>query len=224
MQNFQDIDFNLSFNNFNPDDIQTDETINAVFVVDVSPSIGSYVKDLNHAFNDFVASMQQSHVADHLLVSVLEFNEKVKARTGFQPILQVPNIQFKPCGSGTALYDATLQGLQQAVDYRTNLEASGVTTKTLLFVITDGGDNSSQNQAAMVKKKVTEILSKEQNAFSFTTILFGVGNAATFERAQQNMGLQHLAKVGTSGTEIKKMIGFISQSISSAANGQNIVF
>ncbi|MEZ4884446.1 MAG: vWA domain-containing protein [Chitinophagales bacterium] len=224
MQNFQDIDFNLSFNNFNPDDIQTDETINAVFVVDVSPSIHTYVKDLNHAFNDFVASMQQSHVADHLLVSVIEFNEKVMVRTGFQPILQVPNIQFKPCGGGTALYDATLQGLKQAVDYRSNLEASGVTTKTLLFVITDGEDNSSQNQASRVKTELNKILANEQNVFSFTTILFGVGHSSSFGKAQQEMGLQHLAKVGTSGAEIKKMIGFISQSISSASSGQNIVF
>lgn len=224
MQNFQDIDFNLSFNNFNPDDIQTDETINAVFVIDVSPSVHAYVKDLNHAFNDFVASMQQSHIADHLLVSVLEFNENVKVRTGFQPILQVPTIQFKPCGSGTALYDATLQGLKQATDYRSNLEASGVMTKTLLFVITDGEDNSSSVRSNAVKNALQDILSKEQNVFSFTTILFGVGNAARFEKAQQSMGIQHLAKVGTSGAEIKKMIGFISQSISSAVSGQNIVF
>lgn len=222
--NFQDIDFNLNFNNFNPDDIQTDETINAVFVVDVSPSIHGYVNDLNHAFNDFVASMQQSHVADHLLVSVIEFHNKVSVRTGFQPIIQVPNIQFQPGGGGTALYDATLQGLKQAVDYRENLEASGVTTKTLLFVITDGADNSSHNQANKVKAELDKILSQEQNVFSFTTILFGVGHATAFENAQKAMGIQHLAKVGTSGAEIKKMIGFISQSISSASSGQNIVF
>ena len=44
-----DIDFNLSYNNFSPDEIQVDETINAVFVVDVSPSIYSYVQHLNQA-------------------------------------------------------------------------------------------------------------------------------------------------------------------------------
>jgi hypothetical protein len=34
------------------------------------------------------------------------------------------------------------------------------------------------------------------------------------------MGIEHLAKVGTSGDEMKKMIGFISQSISSVSAGQ----
>ncbi len=224
MQNFQDIDFNLSYNNFNPDDIQVDETINAVFVVDVSPSIGSYVKDLNHAFNDFISTMQKSHIADQLLVSVLEFNEKVSVKTGFQPVMQVPDIQFKPSGYGTALYDATAQGLKQAIDYRSNLESSGVNTKTLLFVITDGGDNSSKTRAAQVKAELDKIMANERNAFSFTTILFGVGSVQSFENAQKNMGIQHLAKVGTSGSEMKKMIGFISQSISSTASNQIIQF
>ena len=48
--NFGDINFNLDFGNFNPEEIAVDETINAVFVVDVSYSVNSYVKDLNTAF------------------------------------------------------------------------------------------------------------------------------------------------------------------------------
>jgi uncharacterized protein YegL len=219
-----DVDFNLTFNNFDPNEIQVDETINAVFVIDVSPSINAYVQHLNHAFNDFVTTMQKSHVADKLLVSLIEFNEKVKVRNGFQPITQLNPIQFTPSGSGTALYDATLKGLENAIQYRTNLEASGVLTKTLLFVITDGEDNSSKSLAKRVKIEMEAVISKEQNAFSFVSILFGVGNATSFQKAQQEMGIQYLAQVGTSGDEIKRMIGFISQSISKTANNMQIVF
>ena len=39
--NFGDLNFNLDFGNFNPDEIDTDETINAVFVIDKSSSISS---------------------------------------------------------------------------------------------------------------------------------------------------------------------------------------
>lgn len=218
MQNlhFDDIDFNLNYNNFNPEDIQVDETVNAVFVVDVSPSVGTYIHELNHSLNDFVATMQQSHIADKLMISVIEFSHKVSVRTGFQPIGQTGTLHFKPEGGGTALYDATLQGLKMAVDYRQNLEASGVTAKTLLFVITDGEDNSSTQSADVVKQALQQIMAHEQNAFSFVSVLFGVGNAAYFGQAQQDMGIQHLAQVGTSGAEIKRMIGFISRSISSA--------
>lgn len=224
MSDFDAVDFNLNFNNFNPDEIQVDETINAVFAVDISPSIISYVKDLNHAFNDFTATMQKSHVAEQLMVSIVEFNDKVQVKSGFQPIKQIPTMDFQPSGTGTALYQATHQSLEMAINYRENLEASGVTAKTLIFVITDGLDNSSKVNAQQVKTKLEDILSKEQNAFSFTTILFGVGNAQGFENAQKNMGLQHLAKVGNTGAEIRKMINFISQSISKSANNQQITF
>ncbi|MDX2306512.1 MAG: hypothetical protein NW226_27125 [Microscillaceae bacterium] len=224
MSDFDSVDFNLSYNNFNPEDIQVDETINAVFVVDISPSITTYVKDLNHAFNDFTLTMQKSHVADQLMVSIVEFNEKVHVKSGFQPIKQIPQTNFVPSGAGTALYQATAQGLEMAINYRQNLEASGVMTKTLIFIITDGMDNSSSLTAGQVKNKIQDILKQEQNAFSFTTILFGVGDAFTFESAQKEMGIQHLAKVGTSGAEIRKMINFISQSISNTAGNNQISF
>ncbi len=224
MSDFDAVDFNLTFNNFNPDEIQVDETINAVFAVDVSPSITTYVKDLNHAFNDFTETMQKSHVAEQLMVSIIEFDDKVRVKTGFQPIKQIPKMDFRPTGSGTALYQATYQGLDMAIDYRNNLEASGVMAKTLLFVITDGMDNSSKVNAKQVKDKLEGILTQEQNAFSFTTILFGVGHAKGFEDAQKSMGIQHIAKVGTSGAEIRKMINFISQSISKSAGNQQISF
>ncbi|TAF63443.1 MAG: hypothetical protein EAZ55_13675 [Cytophagales bacterium] len=224
MSDFDAIDFNLNYNNFDPNEIQVDETINAVFVVDVSPSISSYEKDLNHAFNDFTATMQKSHVAEQLMVSVLTFTEKVQILSGFQPIKQIPTMKFVPQGSGTALYDAFDKGLDLALDYRKNLEASGVMAKTLIFIITDGMDNSSAAHADMVSKKLSQVLSQERNAFSFTTVLFGVGDAAYFEQAKKELGIQHLAKVGTSGAEIRKMINFISQSISSVASNTQISF
>jgi uncharacterized protein YegL len=224
MSDFDSIDFNLNYNNFDPNEIQVEETINAVFVVDISPSIESYVNDLNHAFNDFTETMQKSHVAEQLMVSIVEFCENVGVRSGFQPVKSIPKMKFKPTGSGTALYDAVKQGLDMALGYRENLEASGVMAKTLLFVITDGGDNSSRTAANQVKQTLDNVLKNEKNAFSFTTILFGVGDASYFEQAQKDMGIQHIARVGNSGAEIRKMINFISQSISNTANNAGISF
>lgn len=215
-----DVDFSVSFHNFNPDEIQTDETINCVFVVDISPSVQSYINDLNHAFNDFISHMQQSHLADQLLVSVVEFHEQVAVRSGFQPVTYLPTLHFVPSGGGTALYDATMRGLRQAVDYRNTLMVSGINVKTLLFVITDGEDNSSTTSAAQVKAELQRIEADERNMFSFTTVLFGVGNATAFGKAQRDMGIRHLATIGTSGAEIRRMIGIISQSVSSVAGGQ----
>lgn len=226
MDNFNLPDFNIDFGNFDPQEISSDETINAVLIVDVSPSVNSYVGDLNAAFKEFLEEMQRSHVAEKLMVSIIEFNDTIKVRSGFQPVnsIDLNKITFRPCGSGTALYDAVLSGITNAVNYRTNLENSGVNCKTLIFTITDGEDNSSQNKASKVKSVLENILKDEKNSSSFESILFGVGNGANFENAQKSMGIKHLAKIGNSGKEIRKMIGFISASISksSGVNAQII--
>ena len=219
--NFEDLNFNLDFGNFNPEEIETDETINAVFIVDVSYSVSLYVKELNSAFNDFVEAMQKSHIAEKLFVSIIEFNNNINVKTGFQPITAIPYTDFsKSIGGVTSLYDAVKTGLENAVEYRENLENSGVETKTLLFVITDGDDNNSKNPPHVVKQIIDKLKSDERSAFSFTSILFGVGHDADFEKARKEMGIEHIAKVGTTGDDMKKMIGFISQSISSISGGQ----
>jgi len=217
---FVDMNFNFDFGNFNPDEIEIDETINAVFVIDTSYSIRVYVNELNEAFNDFVQAMQRSHVAEKLFVSIVEFNTDVSIKTGFQPIANITPVDFsKTIGGVTSLYDATLVGLQNALDYRQNLENSGVETKTLLFVITDGEDNNSKNPPRAVKQLIGKMKADERSAFSFTSILFGVGSATNFESARTAMGIEHIAKVGTTGDDMRKMIGFISQSISSVSGG-----
>ncbi len=221
--NYADLDFNLDFANFNPEEIDVDETINAVFVIDTSYSVSTYINELNAAFNDFTESMQKSHVADKLFVSIVEFDKRVRVSSGFRPVTSVPVMDFsKNLGGWTSLYDAVYTGLTNALDYRENLENSGVETKTLLFVITDGEDNSSKNPPSKVKNIITKLKKAEKSAFSFTSVLFGLGNQANFEQAQKDMGIEHLAKIGTSGDEIKRMIGFISQSISSVSAGKSL--
>ena len=222
--NYQDIDFNLDFGNFDPEAIQIDETINAVFIVDTSGSIVDYVKELNAAFNDFTETMQKSHIAPKLFVSIVEFSDVVRVASGFQPISSIPKMNFgKKLGGATKLYDGVLSGVKNALDYRSNLENSGIETKTLIFVITDGGDNASQNPPHVVKMLFDQLRADERSAFTFTSILFGVGNAQEFEAAYRDMGIDHLARIGTSGAEIKKMIGFISQSISSVSAGKGAI-
>ena len=225
MDNFNLPNFNFDFGNFDPLEITSDETINAVLIVDISPSVGSYVDELNNAFKEFLEEMQRSHVAEKLMVSIIEFNHQITVRTGFQPInsIDLKKMKFSPCGYGTALYDAVLYGLTNAVDYRTNLENSGVNCKTLIFTITDGEDNSSKNSAVVVKNGLDAILKEEKNAFNFETILFGVGNDSNFEAAQKDMGIEHLAQIGNSGKEIRKMIGFISASISQSSSANSPV-
>ena len=170
--------------------------------------------------------MQKSHIADNLFVSTIEFTDRIVSAKGFQPVINIGKSNFTAQGSGTALYDAVKIGLQNAIAYRDAQLQSGVTCKTLLFIITDGEDNSSNVKSASdVLNMHNEIMRDEANAFNFTSILFGVNDASRtyyFEEAAKVMGIQHLAKIGVTAKELRKMISWISSSVSSVSQGQAV--
>ncbi len=218
----EDFDFNF---NFNPEDIETEDTINAVFAVDVSSSVGSYVSELNNGMNEFVQRMQKSHVSEKLFVSIVEFSSDVKVKTGFQPISQLPIMDFtKSIGGMTSLYEGVRVALKNTIDYREGLENVGVQAKSLLFILTDG-ENNMPGSADSVKTMINDLMKEERNFGSFETILFGIGkeNESYFKQAAEDMGIKHVATIENSPEEIKKMVAFISSSVSSASgNGQAI--
>lgn len=218
----QDVNYDYNFGNYNPNDINdVSETINIVVVIDTSGSVFSYASELSKAFNEFIARMQKSHAAPQLFISIIEFNSKVTVTSGFRPIGEIQPIDLGPRVNGmTALYDACKQGLKNALDYRQDLENAGINCKTLFFVMTDGEDNQSSSNPSEVKNMIDNLLKEERNFFSFESILFGIGDEAKFEPAQKDMGIKYLAKVGTTADEIRKMINFISSSVTSVSSGQ----
>lgn len=217
--------FNIG--NFDPSAIQEDEVILVAIAMDVSPSIQSFEAHLNEAFKSFIEELQQSHVASKVMVKIIDFNGEVTERTGYIPITQVdPKAYiFKASGGSTALVDGAKKAIEATVDYRTHLEATGINVKTLVFVITDGEENSSKAKASDVAAILDNINKEERNVFSFETILFGIGtNAHSFENSQKSMHFKHLAVVGQSAKEIRKMIGFISASVSKSNSNAPITF
>ncbi len=212
----------LNFTNFDPANIQVSETINVVFVIDKSGSVISYVDDLNNVLNEFLHELQKSHVSDRVMASVIEFSDKVEVKSAFHPLVDIDDFNIRPCGM-TNLYGATLAGLENALAYKEEQENNGLTAKTLVFIITDGCDNQGVNPD-LVKQKINEIYKNEMNSFSFSVIMFGLGNETEFDSAREAMGIkpEMLAKLGTSAKELRKMVGFISSSVSSSAAGNSI--
>lgn len=216
---------------FNPENIEVEETINAVFAFDISPSMTSGVslpdgsrstriEELNKAVNEFVAQMQNSHVADNLFVSTIVFDERVEVKTGFQPIVDVDTFNLDVRGGSTALYGAARVALDKAIDYRDSLLKTGVKAKTIIFLVTDGENNASpESDAEYVKEKLQDLNKEEQNFNTFSAVLLGIGEEAYFEEAFNNLGFHALAKVGDN---IRKAVNIISSSVTSVSNGQNV--
>jgi len=202
-----------------------------IVINDVSPSIRSYETTMNTVAREvFINDLKSSHRKDEIVVKALTFSEKVSHVSGFMPILNVQDDYFDVHnqGSGTALYDAVLQGLQAAIAYRQDLEEQGIEVRTALFISTDGEDNSSDHNAAgNIKKLIEDLRRNEAWAGSFTINMLGVGNPSYFEKACDDMGLDHtkcLVTVGNSASEIRKQMGVVSQSVSSGAGGPTVNF
>ncbi len=216
---------------FNPENIEVEETINAVFAFDLSSSMGTDVKladgtiskryiELNKAANEFVEKMVDSHVKDRLLVSTIVFASDVEVLTGFQPITEVEEFKMAPKQGITALYGAARLALDKAIDYRNTLMQTGVKAKTIIFVITDGENNNSPlSDAEYVKEKLQELNKEEQNIMTFSTVLLGIGEEVYFKEAYEALGFHALAVLGD---DIRKAVSIISSSVTSISSGQNI--
>lgn len=222
------VDFNMNFGHFDPEAVQTDETINLVFVVDVSTSIYPAVDELNKGFTEFVERMKNSHLAENIFMSITLFSTRVltKESIGFQPIKNFNSLDFSPFINGTtALYDATLYALENALEYRKNLENSGVTAKTILFVMTDGEDNeSAPSSPGKVTALIKDLLKEERNFGNFDSILFGINKdmESYFTEATKKMNINHCVTLDNTASDIRKMIACVSASVSSMSAGQGV--
>ena len=222
----EDMDFDFGGGaDFNPENIEVEETINAVFVLDKYSSMGNRVgnstriDELNSAVNIFVEEMSKSHLSDRLLVSTVVFDHEIEVLTGFQPITEVEEFRLTP-GGMTALYGAARVGLDKAIDYRDNLIKSGIKAKTVLFLVTDGENvNSPDSDADYVKAKLEELNKEEQNIMTFSAVLLGIGDDGEFKKSFDKLGFHGLAEVGD---DIRKVINILSSSVTSVSNGQNV--
>lgn len=217
---------NYNTNNFDPNSLanMTSTVIMFIVVNDVSPSISSYVTEMNTASRDvFMKELKNSHRKDDIVVKCITFNENVEHKSGFLPILNLQDdyLDVAPTGNATALYDAVLQGLESAIKYREDLEDQGIEVRTAVFIVTDGQDNSSSyDSAKKIKQIVQDLRTNEAWINSFTINMLGVGNRSSFEGSCREMGLDPtkcLVAVGASSSEIRKQFGVISQSVSSSS-------
>lgn len=224
---------NYNTANYDPNALAglTQTAILLLVVVDVSPSIENYVGEMNAASREvFIGQMKNSHRKDEIVVKAIKFNERVTHVSGFVPIVNLSDdyLDSAPSGSGTALYQAVQEGLELLLKYRTDLEDQGVDVRSNVFIITDGADNSSPHgAAAKVKSLVEGLRQNEALGSTFTFNMLGVGNKSIFEGACRDMGLDPqkvLVTVGSSGAEIRKQMGVVSQSISSSSQQAAVSF
>jgi hypothetical protein len=231
--------FNATFgdtnNNFDPSMLQTSDIIQLGIAIDKSYSIIDYVDELNAAKRGTIERMKNSHHSPKILYSEIAFSSDIETVHGYHPIANVQAQDISPDNT-TPLFAATLQLINDAIDYRDSVEANWGEARTMLFILTDGKDNTSQSQfgvsAGDVKNRLNEYFRENEGAIAtFEIFLLGIGkiNYDYFKQAAADMGVKLIAQDPNDNRPIEEVVRsymtVVSESASSGstANVQNLV-
>lgn len=223
----------LTFNNFHAEDIDMGETVNVTLLIDNSGSMDTHKSILNDEIKLMIETMQGLHQAPKIFLSIGTFGSKINVLTGFQPIANVVVPKFNPDEGSTKLYDGCKEFLKNIIRQQQDAMKSGVQTKNIFFVLTDGVDtDSNYDSASEVKKMIDYVMKDEQTMGSFGAVMCGIGYSSMFQSAMSQMGMQKLFVIDSNKSEkeikkeFKEVFGWLSQSVSSvsSAPGQSVTF
>ncbi len=200
------------------DDLNTDDVTLVSVIIDQSSSMGSVQADVIDAFNQMVRALADSKAADSILMSAWLFSNDAKLLFGYTPIESVKDLTkktYKPSGA-TAMYDAVMDGMTGIVGYGQELRNGGIRTRSIVVVITDGGDNMSTTTASAVKTVSQDLIRQEIYTLAFA----GLGDEKYFRPIADGMGFPNVLTVANSPSEVRKTLNLISASIIRTSQGK----
>ncbi len=204
-------------------------------MVDESASVGSFKNELIESIKTVVDACQKSPRSGNLLFRLATFSNTYDGNDinevhGFCSLSSINkddyNDSINPRG-GTPLHDAALNAVESLQSYAGNLSAQDYFCNGIIFVITDGEENSSKvaHGASGLQKIKDSInaLRASETLDSVKMILIGVNDGdatmkAYLDKFKDEAGFDEYISVGdaTAG-KLAKLAQFVSRSISSVS-------
>lgn len=169
-------------------------------ILDESPSMAERGKDVAaiSAYNQYVRK-QQEETSDECLLALVKFDQTPKIAQALAPVADAQLINrenYKPGGSGTAIYDAVAFGIE-AVEGGLSPD-----DRVIIVLLTDGEENSStKHTQAGVKELITAREKTERWTFVYlSSSPFAHSAAASMGYSVGNVGQYQDDHVGVSST------------------------
>jgi len=197
-------------------------------VTDKTGSVDGFKDDLEKMIGASVGSCRESARALNLLVRTTAFNSNgIEELHGFTLLSTIdPDAYIGTIhpASATNLFDAALESIEATDEYVQSLfDAERIcNANSIIFIITDGDDNSSRHSPLEVKEAVEKVKRSEVME-SIRTILIGVNDTDPYfkqrlEEFRQEAGLDEYLSMGdVTEKKLAKLAEFVSQSISSTS-------
>jgi len=202
----------------------------AGIALDITTSVAPFKSSLEKMLEECLIFLKRSPRVLNLLARTTAFNSSVGINEfhGFTLINSLDPTGFKNLvqpGGMTNLYDATLDIIESINDYATKLfdDEVIVNANGIIYIITDGDDNSSQYQISDIKKAIEKIRRAEALE-SIQIILVGINDSdphfkQRLEDFQVGVGIDKYVSMGdVSEKKLAKLGGLISQSVSSTSS------
>lgn len=213
---------NFHFSGVSVDKLGASEYTLVNIAVDMSGSVSNFRKELTEAIKTIVSSCKFSQRAENLMIRLTTFNNSVHEEHGFSLLNSIDIDSYEntitPDGM-TALFDATLNGLEALKKYGKELSDQEFDVNGILFIVTDGADNNSYSNKLSVKKMV-ENIKQEESLESIRTILIGVNTQSTnlkykLEEFKNEAELDQYIDIEKADKgSLAKLANFVSKSIS----------
>jgi hypothetical protein len=203
------------------DDLGATEYTLATVVCDVSGSTSAFVREMEAAVKRTVRACKYSPRADNLLLRVVRFDTAVDELHGFKLLETAHEADYDGAlapGGATALYDATINAVAATASYGAHLANHDFGANGIVFVITDGDDNSSTRTKASVRDALAAAV-RDESLESLVSILVGV-NVSDPRLSQflmefyKDAGFTQYVEMGDAQPEtLARLANFVSRSI-----------
>jgi len=237
----------FGFSAIDPEDMANpeDEYTLVSIAEDVSPSTVRCRADMASGMKTVNLACKKNARADKLMVHYTKFGSSIEETHGFMPVNDIDENDYKPSstiGGSTCLYDAIFNAIAACGRYAEILDKSDIGSNAIVFIFTDGMDNSSSVGPDSILAKLEEIKMKEIME-SIKIIILGFVDSEISQKGQDeimrylnkltsDLKLDQFVEIGKMTPEqAAKVFGFVSQSISSQSQhlgtggpSQNLTF
>jgi uncharacterized protein YegL len=209
-------------------DLGATEYTLVTIAVDESGSVSNYKDEIEKCIQAVANACKFSPRSDYLLIRLVSFHTSMKEIHGFKQLIDIdPNdyIDSIHPGGGTALFEAAKNAIDATNDYGKQLADSDFEANAIVFIITDGMDNSSGSiDSAAVGKSLRKIM-KDEALESVLSILIGVGVgdyadvSDYLDEFKDQAGLNQYVEIKDANDKsLAKLAQFISKSVSSQSS------
>jgi len=199
-------------------------------VLDVSGSTYGFRNEMRECLKEVVRACQHSPRADNLMVRLINFGNDVNEYHGFKLLENCNLDDYNQAVEGTgatALYDATINGIEAVAEYGKQLIDQDYAVNGIVFVLTDGMENCSklvptndQQDPKFVKEAFAKTV-KAEYLESLVSVLIGVNitdpsASLDLSRFHKEAGFtQYVEMNNATKSTLAKLAQFVSKSISS---------